>query len=185
MRKQNKSHNTRYFHNTSYSWTKENLPITSHTYEQENTYNTSYFQNISYLGTVQKYPTSNLWTKKKITYHVIIMNKIKYSYNTAYSWTEEKIWWHFIRTEENNLLTLHTYKQKKKNPLALSYLWKEENKRTMMVLYRLPEQTDLHTYCWSFSQIRCSKFYSTAPHLPPTSTPTATLFLFFLTHHDS
>ena len=33
------------------------------------------------------------------------------------------------------------------------------NKRTMMVLYRSPEQTDLHTYYWSFSQVYCSKTF--------------------------
>ena len=33
------------------------------------------------------------------------------------------------------------------------------NKRTMMVLYRSPEQTALHTYCWSFSQAHCSKIF--------------------------
>ena len=33
------------------------------------------------------------------------------------------------------------------------------NKRTMMVLYRSPEQTALHTYCWSFSQVYCSKIF--------------------------
>ena len=33
------------------------------------------------------------------------------------------------------------------------------NKRTMMVLYRSPEQTALHTYCWSFSQVHCSKIF--------------------------
>ena len=34
-----------------------------------------------------------------------------------------------------------------------------KNKRTMMVLYCSPEQTDLHTYCWSFSQVHCSKIF--------------------------
>ena len=33
------------------------------------------------------------------------------------------------------------------------------NKRTMMVLYHSPEQTNLHTYCWRFSQVHCSKIY--------------------------
>ena len=32
-------------------------------------------------------------------------------------------------------------------------------KRTMMVLYRSPEQTALHTYCWSFSKVHCSKIF--------------------------
>ena len=35
----------------------------------------------------------------------------------------------------------------------------KSNKRTMMVLYRSLEQTDLHTYCWSFSQVHCSKIF--------------------------
>ena len=32
-------------------------------------------------------------------------------------------------------------------------------KRTMMVLYRSPEQTTLHTYYWSFSKVHCSKIF--------------------------
>ena len=34
-----------------------------------------------------------------------------------------------------------------------------KNKRTMMVLYCSPEQTALQTYCWSFSQVHCSKIF--------------------------
>ena len=33
------------------------------------------------------------------------------------------------------------------------------NKRTMMVLYRSPDQTDLHIYCLSFSQVHCSRIF--------------------------
>ena len=35
----------------------------------------------------------------------------------------------------------------------------QANKRTMMVLYRSPEQTDLNTYYLSFSQVHCSKIF--------------------------
>ena len=45
----------------------------------------------------------------------------------------------------------------------------------MLVLYRSLEQTDLHTYCWSFSQVHCSKFYRPAPPIP-----TAAMFFSFL-----
>ena len=34
---------------------------------------------------------------------------------------------------------------------------RNKNKRTMMVLYRSPDQTDLHIYCWRFSQVHCSR----------------------------
>ena len=46
-------------------------------------------------------------------------------------------------------------KKKKKIPLPcwINY------KRTMMVLYRSPDQTDLHIYCWSFSQVHCSRIF--------------------------
>ena len=32
-------------------------------------------------------------------------------------------------------------------------------KRTMVVLYRSPDQTNLHIYCWSFSQVHCSRIF--------------------------
>ena len=55
-----------------------------------------------------------------------------------------------------------------------------------MVLYRSPEQTDLHTYCWNFSQVHCSKFYSPAPpptpptpQPPPPPPPTGAMFFSF------
>ena len=47
-----------------------------------------------------------------------------------------------------------------------------KNKRTMMVLYRSPEQTGLHTYCWSFTALRFMyKFYSPASPPPPPPPP--------------
>ena len=36
---------------------------------------------------------------------------------------------------------------------------KNQNKRTMMVLYRSPVQTDLHTSYLSFSLVHCSKIF--------------------------
>ena len=35
----------------------------------------------------------------------------------------------------------------------------KKSKKTMMVLCCSPEQTALHTYCWSFSQVYCSKIF--------------------------
>ena len=47
--------------------------------------------------------------------------------------------------------------------VGVGQIWKQYlkqlNKRTMMVLYRSPEQTALQTYCWSFSQVHCSKIF--------------------------
>ena len=51
----------------------------------------------------------------------------------------------------------------------------KKNKRTMMVLYRSPDQTDLHIYCWSFSQVSALgflyKLYSTNHSHPPPPHP--------------
>ena len=48
----------------------------------------------------------------------------------------------------------------------------------MMVLYRSHEQTDLHTYCWSFSQVQWSKIFVLI--LKPCA-PSSHVFLM---HHD-
>ena len=59
-----------------------------------------------------------------------------------------------------------------------------------MVLYRSPEQTDLHIYCWSFSQVHCSKIFCInfialhPPAPPPPPPPPSSGHVFFLMHHD-
>ena len=61
-----------------------------------------------------------------------------------------------------DLVNINVYIKSNQNPFfALKTLKENEilKKRTMMVLYRSPEQIDLHTYRWSFSQVHCSKIF--------------------------
>ena len=55
----------------------------------------------------------------------------------------------------------------------------------MMVLYRSPEQTDLHTYISVevSAKFTALNFIALHPHPPPT--PTVAMYFFFLTHHDN
>ena len=55
-----------------------------------------------------------------------------------------------------------------------------------MVLYRSPEQTDLHTYISVEVSAKFTALNFIALHPPPpTNPPTAVMFFFFLTHHDN
>ena len=54
-----------------------------------------------------------------------------------------------------------------------------------MVLYRSPEQTDLHTYITVEVSAKFTALNFIALHPPPNQPPTAAMFFFFLTPHDN
>ena len=55
----------------------------------------------------------------------------------------------------------------------------------MMVLYRSPEQTDLHTYITVEVSAKLTALNFIALHPPPPTNPHSSHVCFFLTHHDN
>ena len=118
----------------------------------------------SHIGHISDYNVSHLGNRKS---------------KKKYLQTHVKQWWHKI---EVNVMNRNRYSCRLVSSLKTCILFGKNliNKRTMMVLYRSSEQTDLHTYITVEVSAKFTALNFIAPPPPP---PPSSHVFFFLTHH--